>query len=240
MYRSMCSEKFPGISNFPHKAVWRAQVPSKICYFLWLVYHNRILTQDNLMRRGWNIASRCTLCEADIETTNHLFRECRFNNSIWSSFMQVLKVFGPHADEMQNVIHSWPTEDPSAWLERFIHLFLHAFTWELWKERNGRMFNDEKHSWQSIFHKIGRTLLSWVVTEGLISEINRNEWPWLHSHTCPGDRDLTLSPGDRGSGTVGGGLIHSSALPLFFFLLLVVAHSFVLHALLFFLSCLYF
>ncbi|CAL1355344.1 unnamed protein product [Linum trigynum] len=90
---------------------------------------------------------------------------------------------------MQMLIRSWPTGDPSSWLDWFTHLFLHAFTWEVWKERNGRSFNDTKHTWQTIFVKIGRNLLRWISATGLISEHNSKEWLRLLFQACPSEQE---------------------------------------------------
>ncbi|CAN0925974.1 Putative ribonuclease H protein At1g65750, partial [Linum grandiflorum] len=39
---------FPGLEEFSLRAIWKKEVPTKIQGFLWLVYHGKILTLDNL------------------------------------------------------------------------------------------------------------------------------------------------------------------------------------------------
>ncbi|KAK9125759.1 hypothetical protein Scep_014605 [Stephania cephalantha] len=63
------------------KGIWKNLVPTKLCFFAWLVWHNRINTVDNLQRRWitWTLQpSRCELCGQGGETMNHLFLECGF------------------------------------------------------------------------------------------------------------------------------------------------------------------
>ncbi|CAN1167737.1 Putative ribonuclease H protein At1g65750, partial [Linum perenne] len=47
------SYKFPGFDNFPAKMIWNKVVPLKIQGFIWLVYHDRILTLDVLQAKGF-------------------------------------------------------------------------------------------------------------------------------------------------------------------------------------------
>ncbi|CAN0920481.1 hypothetical protein LINGRAHAP2_LOCUS32067 [Linum grandiflorum] len=47
------TDAFPGVTNFPHKNIWVKEVPTKVQGFLWLVFYGRILTLDNLRRRGF-------------------------------------------------------------------------------------------------------------------------------------------------------------------------------------------
>ncbi|CAL1376974.1 unnamed protein product [Linum trigynum] len=52
---------FIGVQDLPAKQIWRAVIPGKVCFFLWLAYHNRILTIDNLMKRGWTLKKKTEL-----------------------------------------------------------------------------------------------------------------------------------------------------------------------------------
>ena len=44
--------------------IWRHQGWMKIKLFMWLVHHRKILTWDNIRKRGVLGTSRCQLCEA--------------------------------------------------------------------------------------------------------------------------------------------------------------------------------
>ncbi|CAL1389140.1 unnamed protein product [Linum trigynum] len=47
---------------------------------MWIVLHNRILTIDNLMKRGWTMVNRCNLCCRENESVFHLLVDCDFVN----------------------------------------------------------------------------------------------------------------------------------------------------------------
>ncbi|WMV33005.1 hypothetical protein MTR67_026390 [Solanum verrucosum] len=61
----------------PWKMIWKGTIPHKVACFTWLVANQAVLTQDNLMKRGRQLCSRCFFCEAEIETVNHLFLHCK-------------------------------------------------------------------------------------------------------------------------------------------------------------------
>jgi hypothetical protein len=63
--------------------LWNSPQWPKIKIFQWLILHNRILTWENLRKRGFIGPSRCHLCEEKEETTNHLLDECTLTAEVW-------------------------------------------------------------------------------------------------------------------------------------------------------------
>jgi hypothetical protein len=63
--------------------LWNNPHWPKIKIFQWLILHNQILTWKNLRKRGFIGPSRCHLCQAKEETTNHLLDECTYTTEIW-------------------------------------------------------------------------------------------------------------------------------------------------------------
>ena len=58
------------------KKVWQSDCIPKINCFIWLLMHNKLLTVDNLSKRGIEGPSRCALCNSDLESALHLFLQC--------------------------------------------------------------------------------------------------------------------------------------------------------------------
>jgi hypothetical protein len=58
------------------KKIWALKHWPKVEYFLWLLSHCRILTWENLQKRGMIGPSYCALSHADNETTEHLLNTC--------------------------------------------------------------------------------------------------------------------------------------------------------------------
>lgn len=53
-------------------------------FFGWLMGQNRILTMDNLQKRGMYIINRCTPCKKDLESVTHLSNECSFTKNFYT------------------------------------------------------------------------------------------------------------------------------------------------------------
>lgn len=53
--------------------------------FLWLIWHGRILTNDERKRHHMTEDDSCPLCLLDIETILHALRDCTFARNIWRS-----------------------------------------------------------------------------------------------------------------------------------------------------------
>lgn len=82
-----CVKEDLGIANFPAKQIWNVNfVPPKVAFFTWTLLCGKILTVDNLRKRGLQLISRCIFCKADLEIIDHVF--CNFPAllHIWSYF----------------------------------------------------------------------------------------------------------------------------------------------------------
>lgn len=56
---------------------WKSGCQTKMIYFAWLIYHNKNLTWENLMKRGWIGPSICLFCLSAEEDNLHIFFLCR-------------------------------------------------------------------------------------------------------------------------------------------------------------------
>lgn len=65
--------------------LWRLCIPLKVKIFCWLVLKKRLLTANNLIKRGWVGDMACVLCRSDEETVDHLFTNC-----VFAKFMLVM------------------------------------------------------------------------------------------------------------------------------------------------------
>jgi hypothetical protein len=53
-----------------HIERWRAKIPLKIKFFMWLVAQKAILTKDNMLARNWKGDPGFYFC-GDLETVDH-------------------------------------------------------------------------------------------------------------------------------------------------------------------------
>jgi hypothetical protein len=121
--------------------VW---APPKCKFFSWLAIHNRIWTSDRLQACGWPNTQICHLCRLRPESGIHLFKDCRFTRRIWVETACWLGDINLHPD-------AWTASDlVSDWWSAMDHTIcvakqgLRSLTilacWEVWKERNARIF----------------------------------------------------------------------------------------------------
>ena len=62
--------------------VWTPGLIPKINIFLWLMLQEKILTLDNLIRRGQYILNWCILCKDNLESVDHMFIHCPYSSEV--------------------------------------------------------------------------------------------------------------------------------------------------------------
>lgn len=141
--------------RFKSDLIWKAHAENKCKFFAWTLIQDKILTADNLASRDWPHHDTCTLCNGPLETSQHLCLLCPFAQSVWQ---QVLAWENHNLGQLGS-----PDRFPSisAWWERAAMNIqkdkLHDFNgaaiyimWNIWKERNRRIFEDKSQTAQQI------------------------------------------------------------------------------------------
>ena len=122
---------------FPFKKLWRMKMPLKVKAFSWLVIKNRILTKDNLSKKGWKGAKFCEFCDCE-ESVNHLFFSCSLAKFLWNIVGCALgsqRAPMSFFDLCQNWLSSYTGKDRVVVL-----LGSAALLWSIWKTRNKSCF----------------------------------------------------------------------------------------------------
>lgn len=115
---------------------------------MWLAAKNRMLTNDVLMKRGWHGPSICTFCYKNGESLAHILFTCSYVTTVWAHLLQAFPT-------TQKSMTTLPGDLPARWIKArltvrgqekgFFDICFAATCWELWKERNTRIFDD----WQT-------------------------------------------------------------------------------------------
>jgi len=140
-------------NRFAKDKIWSELIP-KIAMFYWLAFINKMLTKDNLRRRGMILPNVCLLCMKDEEYGSHLFFKCEYSIQVWRLIMKG-KGWSIY-DSIQRLIKHLLapiTKGPrSTWWEFMIpHM-----CWGLWKERNKKHFKSESMPSFENQNRIGR------------------------------------------------------------------------------------
>ncbi|OUZ99415.1 Reverse transcriptase zinc-binding domain [Macleaya cordata] len=151
-----------GMMEFPHKEVWVSDIPMKICFFVWQVFHDSVPTMDNLSRKGMININKCEMCCKDLETVDHLLYHCSFTIDIWDGF---LLEFGVRWAFRKNVKNFFAEGDTNYFLEagNFLWKAL-PFTicWVLWNERNQLIFEGKAKVKEKIVLDIKALMMYWA------------------------------------------------------------------------------
>jgi zinc-binding in reverse transcriptase len=75
-----------GVKTILPKSIWVLKIPIKNKFFLWMTLHNKILTKDNLRKRGWSGDQNCVFCTSP-ESVDHLFFHYPFVVDFWSQLL---------------------------------------------------------------------------------------------------------------------------------------------------------
>ncbi|KAJ1691081.1 hypothetical protein LUZ63_015236 [Rhynchospora breviuscula] len=132
-----------GKTRFRFHNLWRLRTPPTVKTFLFLLAHDRLLTQYQLTRRNIFVQHHCHLCQVDLlETAEHLFCECPFSLNLW------LKLGIPYANVQgtnQLLAHLCSLDRNDSLSTRIA-----TAVWSLWLERNNRIFRNERRTLQGV------------------------------------------------------------------------------------------
>ncbi|GKD19143.1 homeodomain-like protein [Tanacetum coccineum] len=127
------------------RIVWFSHCVPRHAFHLWLVMRRSLKTQDNL--RPWDVGPdvdpncvRCTFCDLQPDTHDHLFFECPFSSQVW--------MYARHLADMDTIQPRF--QDIVAYLQPISkkrtaqsiigRLIFAASSYFIWIERNNRLF----------------------------------------------------------------------------------------------------
>ena len=106
--RSLYSMMEPGgLSLFPSERIWRARVPPKVAFFAWEASWGKVLTQEQLQRRGFSLANRCFLCLSKEETVDHLLLHCVKTRVLWNLLFSLFGISWTLSCTVKTTLLGW-------------------------------------------------------------------------------------------------------------------------------------
>ncbi|KAL1206221.1 hypothetical protein V5N11_018269 [Cardamine amara subsp. amara] len=99
---------------------------------------------------GIQVPSSCLLCAIGTECMDHLFFQCEYAKEVWEFFFATTS-FAPPLDFTNALLWS-KAPSPNDKLSVICKLIFHASVYEIWKQRNARLFGSSppKSATQSI------------------------------------------------------------------------------------------
>ncbi|XP_042986159.1 uncharacterized protein LOC122314694 [Carya illinoinensis] len=125
--------------EFPWKNIWKVKVPFKVAFFCWVVSLGKVLTTENLRRRGMYIANCCVMCKKDGESVNHLSLHCEAIY-LWKEVLNRTGFLWVMPKEVVDLLVGWKGLKGSKNAVHVWKIIPSCLMCCLWLERNGRCF----------------------------------------------------------------------------------------------------
>ncbi|CAN1768663.1 Putative ribonuclease H protein At1g65750 [Linum perenne] len=134
------------------RIIWRWSRPSRVRHFLWLVTHDRILTNAERRRRHLTEADAYQRCRVCTEDTLHAVHDCQVAREIWSFFIPLELASHFFSDSLQ------------VWLQKGLQhndfgLTFGITIWILWKARKEAIFENKLATCDQLRLQV----LQWIV-----------------------------------------------------------------------------
>ena len=91
----------------PSKLLWNPCVPTKISFFAWEVWWGKILTMNQLKKRGFTLASRCPFCGEKEKVMEHIIIHCPKIWEVWTAIFSMPKGGWVFPYSVQDLIFGW-------------------------------------------------------------------------------------------------------------------------------------
>jgi hypothetical protein len=161
-YRAQFEDLAPTTMN---PLVWKNWAPPKCKTFAWLVLQDRVWTADRLQRRGWPNCGECQLCKVQGESAAHMLFKCRYSVRIWRMIQSWLGLdsFNPDSWSAFVTVKEWWSSLclPGGRRRRALSSLFLLVVWELWNERNARVFRGVSSMPSVVFAKIKHEASLW-------------------------------------------------------------------------------
>ncbi|XP_059069835.1 uncharacterized protein LOC131859787 [Cryptomeria japonica] len=149
--------------EWPIKLMWSSPILPKAGVFTWLALKKCILTGERLHRLGFLGPFRCIMCKKAEESLDHLLLQCEEAQTVWSFLLGKLGWMVPLPNIVLDLFSSWNI--PSC-RSVFSSLWLVApslVVWEIWNERNIRIFQEKEDSVESFLLRVERAIAESVL-----------------------------------------------------------------------------
>lgn len=162
-----------------HIATWKSECIPKVKHFNWTLLKGKILTAENLRKRGIQGPSICCFCRSEEESIQHSFLLCTFAQSCWNQLSSPLEVQGKY-DQVLNLQKNWKKDFPHPRkgknnLIRVWKCIPATLCWNLWLARNNYVFNNIQQKTVTI---IAKTIanISEAVSANSITTPDQSSW----------------------------------------------------------------
>ncbi|GJU10200.1 RNA-directed DNA polymerase, eukaryota [Tanacetum coccineum] len=139
---------------------WNSILPSKVNFLTWRIVNLRLPARVNLDYRGIDLDSiRCPICDAAIETENHLFTECDLSKSTWNHVPEWWGIQNTNITNINDIMSLvYRVHLPASTVKIFYSV---VTMWVLWQFRNEATFAIKRPNKDLIINDIKSLSFNW-------------------------------------------------------------------------------
>jgi len=150
----------------------------------WRVLLDKLPTKTNLLVRGVQLQhSLCELCRAHEENAKHLFFSCKVSQMVWNMCDRWLGVSTVHHVKAKSNFQHFHLYDLNSRQNLVWKGMWLAIIGEIWKHRNGIIFNHRKVDPREIFDQAQVAAWVWMKHKIPAMTFSYSDW-YLSPHTC--------------------------------------------------------
>ncbi|CAN1786718.1 Putative ribonuclease H protein At1g65750 [Linum perenne] len=167
--------------------IWKLRGPNRVKHFLWLAGHDRLLTNEQRVKRNLTTNPDCPLCPGMAESSIHILRDCTFASAVWLEARPSLINEACWSENIVNWLSSQLSTQGS--------LEFGIICWSLWKARNARAFSSNSDSAKSVAFRA----VAWA---RVVSAAQNRDGRTLGDSTECQRVDIAWEPGPSGWSTI--------------------------------------
>ena len=160
------------MENFPKKLIWNICIPTKVSFFAWEAWWGKVLTVEQLKKRGRQLASRCPLFGKDEESLDHLLLHCTKVYNLWAFIFTIFGFSWVLPGSVKDALVGWKGPPSRKSLKRVWMAAPLCLFWTIWRERNEAVFEDMVPSTQRMKSSLLFALWSWAIANANVQAVN--------------------------------------------------------------------
>ena len=148
-------------------------------FFAWEASWGKVLTLDQLKRRGWSLTNRCFFYLAEEESTNHILIHCTKTRVLWELLFALFGVTWVLPCSVMETLLGWFGSFVGKKRKKTWKLAPLCLFWMVWKERNRIAFDNKEFLIHRLKYSIVCGLWSWTklyIDADLLSLIDFFDW----------------------------------------------------------------
>ncbi|GKB63570.1 putative RNA-directed DNA polymerase [Tanacetum coccineum] len=152
-----------------YRMVWFPYCVPRHAFFLWLVMRNSLKTQDRL--KQWDVGIntdlnllRCSLCDLQADSREHLFFECSYSTQVWATVRRLASMDNVPPVLQNILLYLQPMAHKRTAKSIIGKILLVAAIYFIWIERNNHLFKDIKKNPEELCDMIMITVRLKLIT----------------------------------------------------------------------------